>query len=76
MFFAADDPPRLRVEIPKKLLRRLPEEIRDTVREILAADPRPAYQDDPERVYGMSYAGVNVRFRVTDGAIHVIAVEP
>ena len=74
--FAANVPPRLRVEIPENLASRLPEGIRDTIREILAADPRPAYQDDPERVYGMTYAGVNVRFRVSDGAIHVISVEP
>ncbi len=74
--FAADAPPRLRVEIPEPLARRLPEDIRGTMSEILAADPRPAYQDDPERVYGMAYAGVNVRFRVSGGAIHVIAVEP
>ncbi|MBP3631496.1 MAG: tRNA (N6-threonylcarbamoyladenosine(37)-N6)-methyltransferase TrmO, partial [Oscillospiraceae bacterium] len=41
----------------------------------LAADPRPRYQDDPERVYGMTYGGRNVRFTVSDGTVHVIAVE-
>jgi tRNA-Thr(GGU) m(6)t(6)A37 methyltransferase TsaA len=41
----------------------------------LAADPRPRYQDDPDRVYGMAYAGKNVRFTVQDGTVRVVGVE-
>ena len=41
----------------------------------LAADPRPRYQDDPERVYGMRYDGRNVRFTVRDGTVFVTEVE-
>ena len=37
------------------------------LREVLALDPRPSYHNDPEREYGMSFAGYNVRFRVADG---------
>ncbi len=40
-----------------------PEDL-DAIREILSQDPRPAYQDEPERVYGMNYAGHDIRFRV------------
>ena len=39
--------------------------------EMLSGDPRPAYHDDPQRVYGMAYADWNVRFRVADGVLTV-----
>ena len=42
------------------------------LREILSQDPRPAYQNDPERVYGMNYKDMNVRFRVEEGTVFVI----
>ena len=38
-------------------------------------DPRPAYQENPERVYGMSFAGMEVRFRVVDGVAEVCEIE-
>ena len=41
----------LHAEIPEELLRRVPEEKREPLREVLEQDPRPSYQDDPERVY-------------------------
>lgn len=41
---------------------------------LLAADPRPAYQEDPERVYGMPFAGKDIRFRVADGRLAVLEV--
>lgn len=44
----------------------------DTIRELLAADPRPHYQDDPERRYGMTFAGHDIHFRIEDGIIHVM----
>jgi hypothetical protein len=42
---------------------------------ILERDPRPHYHDDPERIYGMSFAGHNVRFRVQDDTAIVCGVE-
>ena len=39
-----------------------------------AQDPRPHYQSDPQRVYGMAFAGLEVRFRVADGAVYVVEV--
>ena len=56
----------LEVEIPEKLLLKLPNEQQGCVREILAEDPRPSYQNDPDRVYGMEYAGYEIKFRVKD----------
>ena len=42
--------------------------------EILAQDPRPQYQDDPDREYGLTFAGRNIRFRVRDGVLTVFEV--
>ena len=56
----------LEVEIPEELLLKLPNEQQGCVREILAEDPRPSYQNDPDRVYGMEYAGYEIKFRVKD----------
>ena len=43
--------------------------------ETLSLDPRPSYHDDPERVYGLSFAGFNVRFKVKDGVLTVVGIE-
>ena len=45
------------------------------LKEALAFDPRPGYQDDPQRVYGFAYAGYDVRFQVKDDAVTVLAAE-
>ena len=42
----------------------------------LALDPRPAWQDDPERVYGFPFAGREVRFRVAGGVLTVLSADP
>ncbi len=65
----------LRVEFPGELLDRVPAEHRAALLGALAQDPRPRYQEDPDRVYGMSFAGVNVRFTVTDGVLTVRGVD-
>lgn len=62
------------VEIPENLLALIPEEKREALRGILAQDPRPAYQDDPERIYGFGYADLEIRFRVQTGVLTVIDV--
>lgn len=43
--------------------------------ETLSLDPRPSYHDDQERVYGLSFAGFNVRFKVKDGVLTVVGIE-
>lgn len=62
------------VAIPENLLALIPAEKREALRGILAQDPRPAYQDDPERIYGFGYADLEIRFRVQTGVLTVIDV--
>lgn len=65
----------LKAEIPEKWIAVIPEEERNVVRELLAQDPRPSYHDDPDRIYGMEYAGLEIRFQVRDGIARVCEVE-
>lgn len=66
----------LTVELPEALEEKVPPARREALRAVLAHDPRPSYQDDPERVYGMRFAGLDVRFRVCGKCLTVLAVEP
>lgn len=66
---------RAAVEIPDPLAAKIPDGKAALLRKLLAEDPRPAYQDDPERVYGFPFAGVEVKFRVADGTAVVTAVD-
>ncbi len=52
----------LTVEISPALLERVPPERREALEAVLAQDPRPRYQADPERIYGFTFAGLEVRF--------------
>ena len=61
----------LEVDIPQRLLARIPEDRREALKGVLAQDPRPSYQRDPERVYGFGCAGLEVRFTVRDGVLLV-----
>ncbi len=70
----AERGPRLAVEIPGELLARVPEEERPILHAILAEDPRPAYQNEPDRIYGFPYAGMEVRFQVADGVLRVVEI--
>ena len=65
----------LEVEIPGACLEKIPVSERETLRQILSQDPRPSYQDDPERMYGMGYAGMEVKFQVKDGRLLVRDIE-
>ena len=62
---------KLKVECPDACLERIPEAHRQAVLDILAQDPRPSYQHDPDRVYGMAYAGMDVRFSVDGDTLTV-----
>ena len=70
--FAPQRGAELAVRIPDALLARVPEDKRAALTGVLAQDPRPRYQDDPARIYGMRFAGLEVRFRVADGAVEVV----
>ena len=65
----------LKVDCPAELLVRVPEHKRAALLGVLAQDPRPQYQDDPERVYGMSFGGLEVRFRVAGELLTVCEIE-
>ena len=60
--------------VPAALLARVPEDRRAALLEALRQDPRPAYQADDTRVYGMPYAGLDIRFCVQDGVLRVCDV--
>lgn len=66
----------LRVECPPRLLERIPADSREGLLGVLAGDPRPRYQEDPQRVYGMGFAGQNVRFTVDGETLTVHSIDP
>ena len=66
----------LQVDFPQQLLQRLPEDKQAAAIQVLSHDPRPSYQRKPERVYGITFAGFDIRFTVTDDRLQVIAVDP
>ena len=61
----------LAVECLPEIWEKVPPERREALRAVLALDPRPRYQDDPERVYGFRFAGLEVRFSVEGGVLRV-----
>ena len=66
----------LEVEIPPQWLALVPEDRREALAGVLANDPRPAYQHDPARVYGMAFAGLDVRFTVDGNTLTVAEIRP
>ena len=64
----------LQVNFPPELEERIAEDKRDALCGLLAGDPRPSYQSDPDRVYGVKYADYDVRFSVKDGLLTVIDI--
>lgn len=62
----------LKVTIPEGVASRFTETKLAALREVLAQDPRPHYQSEPGRIYGLEFAGVNVRFRVSDDRVEVL----
>lgn len=65
----------LEVIFPEKLLAQIPQRLRSPVQGLLAQDPRPSYQNNPDRVYGVAFGGYDFRFRVRDGVLTVCEVE-
>ena len=65
----------LTVECSPALLEHIPADSREGLLGVLAGDPRPRYQEYPQRLYGLSFAGRNVKFTVDGDRLTVIAVE-
>ncbi len=74
--FAPDAGTTLDVRISDTLLLKVPEDKRAALRGVLANDPRPRYQRDPDRVYAMDFAGLTVRFIVSDSVLTVVDIRP
>ena len=66
--------PHLQVDFPAELLQKIPEGLREGLIETLSLDPRPRYQKDPDRIYGMPFDCFDVRFKVDGDVLTVIEV--
>ena len=64
----------LTVSFPESLLEKIPIEKRNALLETLKEDPRPHYQNDPDRIYGLFYADKNIKFTVSEGVLTVTEV--
>ena len=64
----------LEVVFPEELFNKVPENQKESLVAVLAHDPRPQYQDDPERVYGMEFAGMEVKFKVEGMQLTVLDI--
>lgn len=69
--FALTEREILKVDLPESLMDRIPEEKLSALTEILSQDPRPQYQDTPDRVYTMSFGGYEVSFSVNADVLTV-----
>lgn len=71
--FAQQAPEKvLSVVIPDSLRQQLPDTMQATLQETISLDPRPHYQDDPQRIYSMSFDRWEVKFRVADGVAVIV----
>ena len=74
-FAAEHENDHVDVVFPDEWLRMVPEDQQQGLIGVLRQDPRPAYQNDPDRVYGFAYGGLEVRFTVRDGILTVCGIE-
>ena len=73
-FATAHSDDYLQVQFPPELLNKIPQSKQKPLIQILALDPRPAYQQDPERIYGFPFAGLEIKFRVEEETLYVCEV--
>lgn len=66
----------LAVDCSKELLSLLPADLRQGLLDVLAHDPRPQYQHDPSRIYGMEFGGFEIKFSVAEGTARVADIQP
>lgn len=74
-FAGARESYSLEVVIPQELGERVPQGKLGALRAVLSQDPRPAYQDDPDRIYGFPFGGCEIKFRVEKDVLYVTDVE-
>ena len=75
-FATAHSDDYLQVQFPPELLNKVPQSKQKPLIQILSLDPRPAYQQDPERIYGFPFAGLEIKFRVEEETLYVCEVNP
>lgn len=73
--FAPDSGARLNVSFNEGVERKIPESKRAALIGVLENDPRPRYQNDPERIYAMEFAGLEVKFSVDGDTLSVVSVD-
>ena len=64
----------LEVVLPEIWKNQIPKEYQESLLQVLSQDPRPSYQNDPQRIYGMSFGGMEVKFTVMQGVLTVCGV--
>lgn len=74
-FTDSTEMPELELDFPENLLRLVPEKSREGLIGVLRQDPRPRYKSDGDREYGFEFAGLEVKFAVTEGVVRVISVQ-
>lgn len=65
----------LEVDFPEEISEKLSKKNREIISQLLAQDPRPSYQENPDRVYGMRYADMEIKFKVKGSVLYVIKIE-
>ena len=65
----------LKVDITDEMLSKIPHNKREALLGVLSHDPRPSYQQDPDRIYGLAFADMNIRFRVVDNTLTVLEIQ-
>lgn len=73
-FTANTDVAPLTVDFPPELLAQIPEEKREALIKVLSLNPKPGYQNDPNRRYGFNFCGRDVRFTIDAQTIHVVEI--
>ncbi len=74
-FALTSDAPKVIVNFSESVIDKLSDELKTAITEILAEDPRPGYQDDPDRVYTFKFDQFEVSFKATDGSITVTDIQ-
>ena len=73
--FAPDGGKLLEVVFDESVISKLSRDKQSALVELLSRDPRPQYHDDKDRIYGMSYGGNEVKFRVENETLYIISIE-
>ncbi len=66
---------RLNINFPNSLLEKIEKEKREGLIQCLADDPRPSYQDEPNRIYGMAFGDFEIKFQVKNNTLTVLTVQ-